>query len=122
MAVYLIYACETTYEGAHGMNNWCVEECRDFDDACEVGRQMSYEVIDSYGSLSEECYEEARENAENDGIDFDSPEADEYIAEVYDEHVSYYVYKLKDTHTFEEYDKMTYTMDYEDMRDEFAEE
>lgn len=122
MAIYLIYACETSYDGAHGMNNWCVEECNDFDEACEIGRQMSYEVINSYQSLSDECLEEARENAENDGIDFDSPEADVYIAEVYDEHVNYYVYKLSDNYTYDEYHDMSENMDFEEMRDRFVEE
>ena len=121
MGVYLIYACETEYEGLHGMNKWDIVECNNYRDACDVGHYMSCEVIESYTSLQEEIDEEAREIAENDGIDFDSPEADSYISDVFEEHVCYYVDELDNSHTYDEWCAIARNMDYDEFYEKYVE-
>ena len=63
---YFIYACEDMYEGLHGIEDYRIEEDIDEGVAHEIGREMSYEVIQSY-DLSD--YE-----------DMDDEEIDEHLS------------------------------------------
>ena len=56
MRVY-IYACETTYEGLHGLYDCRVCEVNSVEEAHDYGREMSIGVIESYG-LEEQYFEE----------------------------------------------------------------
>ena len=59
MAIYGIYACESTYGGLHGMNNYGFEECDNDEMANEVGIEWSYNVMDSYESIGNGFEEDA---------------------------------------------------------------
>lgn len=45
---YYIWAAETNYEGLYDMSESSVEEFDSLDDAVEFGREMAYDVINSY--------------------------------------------------------------------------
>lgn len=77
-----IYACEQTYGGYHGIEDYCVEEFDDFwtieDIYAEYVTEMSYQVMESYDTLdnldpadydSEEEYWEAYEEARSENVD-----------------------------------------------------
>ncbi len=84
--ITLILACEGTYQGLHGMNDYAVEEFEDdeYELACEQGREMSAQVIESYSSISDSLYDE-------DGEDYD----EEVAEEIFDENIEYYLYRQR---------------------------
>ena len=73
-----IHACEDFYEGLHGVEDMRVADVLNMDEADEWGREMSYEVIESFGM--EEHY----------GFDEDDFE------DGYGEHLVWTVHKIKD--------------------------
>lgn len=73
-----IHAYEDFYCGLHGVEDMRVEEVSSMKEANEWGREMSCEVIDSYGM--DEHY----------GFDEDDEEMD------YSEHLCWSVFKIKD--------------------------
>ena len=89
---YFIYAYEEFYSGLHGIYDYCFNECT-LHQAEEQGREMSYEVIESYGYLLEEiCGEDATE---------------EEIDEAIQEDIAYEVWELRhDAPSFEELEAM----------------
>lgn len=85
---YFIYAYDEFYGGLHGIYDYCFNECT-LRQAEEQGREMSYEVIESYGYLLEEiCGEDATEEEINEAIQED---------------IAYEIYELReDAPSFEE--------------------
>ena len=73
-----IHACEDFYEGLHGVEDMRVADVRDMNEADDWGREMSYEVIESYGM--DEHYD-----LDDDGDDYG-----------YGEHLVWTVHKIKD--------------------------
>ena len=65
MRVY-ICACDNTYGGLHGMSDWCVTDVSSIDEANEIGLQMSYDVMESYDSITEYLESEADQWYERD--------------------------------------------------------
>lgn len=53
MLVY-IYACEGMYGGMHGMYEECVEHVENIEEANSIGKEMSYNVIESYDIYDDE--------------------------------------------------------------------
>ena len=53
MIVY-IYSDELMYCGANGMYNCGVYDIDSIDEANEIGRELAYDVVESYNCLSEE--------------------------------------------------------------------
>lgn len=45
---YYIWAAESVYCGLYDMYESSVEECNSFDEAIQLGREMAYDVINSY--------------------------------------------------------------------------
>lgn len=94
---YFIYAYTNTHGGLHGMYDYvAIENCLE-EDAIETGREMSYEVFDSY-NLAEELYpySEYEEECRRDG---DTPTEGEYwdiIDDLMDDECAYEIYILKD--------------------------
>jgi hypothetical protein len=80
-----IHAYEDFYEGLHGVEDMRVVDVKTEREADEWGREMSYEVIESYGM--DEHYFDADEEDEDD-IDY----ADMNIGE----HTCWTVFKIKD--------------------------
>ena len=104
MSYYLIYATEAMYEGLHGISDATIIETDDENEVKEIGYNMSMEVIDSYGDISETLLEDARSEAESRGIENEEdPEFEEILNEIYEENVCYDYWKLKDGLTLEEY-------------------
>lgn len=54
----LIYAYDAFYGGLHGMNDYRVIDDAEASFADEIGVELSCDVINSYGYLEEEIYEE----------------------------------------------------------------
>ena len=128
MDVYLIHAYDEIYGGLHGMEEWSMEECQNEKEAIETATKMSYDVIDSYGDITEILHERAE-----DLLSYDIEEGriiselqreqafNSYYEDCVKEDVSYYVVKLNPFHSLEEYEKMLadgYT--YDELIDEFG--
>lgn len=89
---YFIYAYDEFYGGLHGIHDYCFDECT-LHQAEEQGREMSYEVIESYGYLLEEI---GGEDA-----------TEEEINEAIQEDIAYEIYELRDdAPSFEELEDM----------------
>jgi hypothetical protein len=78
---YFIYAYDITYGGLHGMYSYCFEECSSAD-AELLGREMSYDVINSYDSIYD--------------LLIDEEMSEEEIEEAYEEDIAYEVWELRD--------------------------
>lgn len=66
---YAIKGYDSMYMGLHGMNDWIVEWCDDMNEAEEIGRELSEEVIQSYSVITEALYQEMADIA---GIDYEN--------------------------------------------------
>lgn len=128
MDVYVIHAFDEFFGGLHGMEEWSMEECQNEKEAVETAIEMSYDVIDSYGDITEILHERAE-----DLLSYDIEEGriiselqreqafNSYYEDCVKEDVSYYVVKLNPSHSLEEYEKMLadgYT--YDELIDEFG--
>lgn len=63
---YYIYACEQMYGGLHGMNYSGVIEADSEKEAEEYGCDMAWELLDSYGELSDIYYGDESEIEEDE--------------------------------------------------------
>ena len=128
MDIYVIHAFDEIFGGLHGMEEWSMEECQSEKEAIEVAIEMSYDVIDSYGDITDILNERAE-----DLLSYDIEEGrinsehqreqafNSYYEDCVKEDVSYYVVKLNPSHSLEEYEKMLadgYT--YDELIDEFG--
>lgn len=50
---YFVYAYDNLYQGLHGMYYWAISE-GSFEDACEIGQEISRYVIESYDCIYDE--------------------------------------------------------------------
>ena len=76
---YLIYACELSYGGYHGIFDVDLHKCYSYAEAQSIGYDMSVEVIDRYGTLE-------------DYLNDDLTDAD--IEDIYSNHVEYAIYEV----------------------------
>lgn len=90
--LYAIYACEGIYGGLHGMNSHAVVDCRDEDEADDIGLEMSLDVMSSY-----ECIIGDLEDEADEGYERYSDEWYDYLEELKIENFSYFVYLITDT-------------------------
>lgn len=93
------------YRGLHGIFDYDMVEC-DYEEACDIGCEMSRDVIDSY-IRPEDTYYSIDDFCEEHGYDEWN---DDYQSEYYDEldeicgeYIYFEVYKVKDTVTMEDY-------------------
>ena len=65
-----IWAADLMYQGHAGMEDYCIEEVRDWNEAEVLAEQMSYDVINSYsaiyGAIEEEVAATADDNMSED--------------------------------------------------------
>lgn len=102
MKRYFILAYENLYQGLHGMYDWTIYESS-FKEACEIGQEMSREVIESY-----ECiYDELTEGLDEEDIE------DEIFNDI-----SYEIYDLKEDVSEEEIYSLNW--DPRDIIDEYC--
>ena len=127
MANYLIVAQEEEYRGEHGVENWTIENCTDAQEAFAIGREMSLDLIDSYG----EFYDSFKENAEywadqeeEDGKFLSAKAREEYIANAIEEQREDAAYcmcwKLSDKFDYSSLNKED--IDWRDIVDIYGEE
>lgn len=95
----VILACETVYEGLHGINDCIAIELEEdeLQEAIAMAEEMSNEVIDSYSSAFDYF---------NDDDEYNDSGEDNY--DEYDDRMSYYIYRQRDDSdlTFEEVEQM----------------
>ena len=100
MSKYLIYACDNQYEGLHGVEDWGVYECESYDEACEIGHELSYDLITSYEFIEQKFEEKVQEQLLEEGLtedhlDYDNL-YDDWMDALIEEDVCYQIYKVKD--------------------------
>ena len=123
MAIYLIHACEQSYGGMHGIEDWdIIEGTR--KEAENIAENMSIDVMYSYSFISDELTEEAEEYARADGVtelDWEDRVA-EIEEELAHERAEWQVIELRDDKSIDEYQTMLRngTIDWEEMRDLYA--
>lgn len=122
MKTYLIYADERQYCGLHEMYDWNIFECTDEDEANEIGREMSYNVITSYSSLIDSFEQEAEERLSHEKLYQEDPNWEDaisdYIEEFIEEDIQYRIFELKPDFDYSAID--TQNEDWEDIRDYYA--
>ena len=77
-----IYACDNIYGGLHGMENFGVYSVSSVEEANNIGREMSYGVINSYSAIGDSLEETAREVAELYDSDFEEAYEDEMATDL----------------------------------------
>lgn len=125
MAIYLVYACEQSYGGLHGMYNCDVIEADSEEEADEYGEEMSYDVMESYSSVIDTMYEEAYDAAQTECIEEDTEEYEDYVGTYVEDlmanNLDWSVYELSSEHTVDEYREMLRNnKTWEDLRDKYA--
>lgn len=85
--VYAIYAYEQTHGGLHGVNSRYLYIADDDKEAEEEAEQASREVMNSYGSITDDFESDAYDEGYRPGTD----EWDEYLEEREDENVAFEV-------------------------------
>ena len=122
MAIYLIYACEQSYGGLHGMYDWDIRECNSKQKAEELGEYMSHEVMETYSCIMDSLYEQANEYIEHDTIDENEYQDlfDSYLDDLIEENVEYQLYELDSHYSEEEYRKLTESMDWEEIVERYG--
>ena len=108
MNIYMIHAMENLYHGLHGIEDVRILEAENKDELESLGREMSMEVMKSYGDIGETLLETARDEAEFMGVDEyeDTDEFENILNEEYEENVEYYIYQLSNEFTVEQYESM----------------
>ena len=105
--LYFIYAKEGMYEGLHGIYDCGLYNCNSYEDACSIGADLSYDVIESY-IRPEDVYYTPEDYCEDNGYDEwrDEYESDYYEAldEICQDNLSYTVYEVKEGTTEEDYE------------------
>ena len=108
MALYFIYAAEYMYQGLHGMYDYAIEEAESRDDLEAEAIGMSYDVMDSYGEISERLRSDAEEEVEFN--DYDEEDYDSVLEaalnEKYEDNLYYYIIKLNPQYTAEWYENL----------------
>lgn len=60
--LYAIYAADNRYQGCYGMEVENVVECMNLEEAIEIAREYSYDVINSCGCIMDDIYSDAIRN------------------------------------------------------------
>ena len=106
MSIYLIHAYEGRYGGLYGIEDWNIVTAANLEQAKDIARDMSIDVIESY--IGDELYNEAEEEAE-----YRETEVDELYNELIEEEIAYDIWELDSKYTIGQYDKMLEDNDYE---------
>lgn len=65
MFTVFIWAADNMYQGCGGMEDYCIEDVRDWNEAEVLAEQMSYDVINSYAAIYEAIEEEVAATADD---------------------------------------------------------
>jgi len=129
MNVYVIHAFDEIYGGLHGMEDWTIEECKDENEAIDIAKDMSCDVIDRYADITDILAERAE-----DLLSYDIEEGriiseqqketafNNYYEECVVEDMAYEIVKLDASYTIDQYNEMLDSgeYDYEDLVEEFG--
>ncbi len=127
MAKYLIVAYDSMYSGLHGMVDWaCIEG--DYEEACELGHEMGYSVIESYGTIMDSLHEEAEEiyreeldDSTKELNEEDMDRVDNILDELIEEDIEFSIYTLKNDTPIYELNQNS-TIDWETIVEEYQKE
>lgn len=120
MAIYLIHACDQTYGGLHGIEDWDIIEGTK-QEAESQAENMSIEVQYNYDFIASMLREDAEEYARNDGVS--ELDWEERISEIEEnlahENAEWQVIQLREDKTLDEYLQMLREgkIDWEEIRD-----
>ena len=113
MAIWAIRAYDEFYAGLHGMKSYEIFEGTE-KEADERGREMSYEVIESYPDIYDSLEDDIRQYCEEEGLDYDEngEEVEDIREEFYGEDIAWDIHELDVTKLsaldFNELDNMFY--------------
>ena len=92
---FAIIAAEGIYEGLHGIETKTIVEAPTWNEVYDIARELSLEVMESYGNIIEELEREVQEEIDfNDTVGWTDERIEELRAEVYNDNVYYNVYQL----------------------------
>lgn len=102
--LYAIYAADNRYQGRYGMEVENVVECMNLEEAIEIAREYSYDIINSSGCIMDDIYSDAIRNLHlNEDEVFEKVEEDraddiyglkDIVGDLIDEDVYYEVVEL----------------------------
>ena len=92
---FAIIAAEGIYEGLHGIETKTIVEASAWNEVYDIARELSLEVMESYGDVIEELEKEIQEEIDfNDTVKWTDERIEELRAEVYNDNIYYNVYQL----------------------------
>lgn len=89
---YIINARDAMFGGAHGMEDWFVDDYKSLAEALDDAVQASYDIMDSYSAIYDSLHAQADEICDNPD---DECEYDKVMDEVFAEDLEYRVFGLK---------------------------
>ena len=120
MKTYLIIGYDANYGPNHGMYDWDIKECIDYDEAVGFGIELALRVIESYSSIMESIENDVWEQMREEGITSDDPDYDDIyedrIADALNEAIEYQIYELRPDFDYSELEDM----DWEEIRDIYS--
>ena len=114
---FFIYAYEKVYNGYHGIYDFDVVDVESFDEADEIGREMGYGLIESYGNIMESL-----ENEIDPDLEENSKEWEEALDDAIENDLEWIVYQIDESkaHGVQDWEICaTYTGDLDEL-DEFV--
>lgn len=90
--LFAIKAYGYYFQGFHGVYEYYVDYFTSTGAADEMGRELSYELMDEYS----EIFDTFSQDAESEGLEPNTEEFDNFIEECYTENVEYQIYKIKE--------------------------
>lgn len=123
---YFIFAMENMYQGLHGIYDYNMIECHDYNEACEIGQEMSHYVIDSFINPEEIYYTKEDFLNDNEYDTWHENYCNEYydaLDEAIENNIYYEIYPVKSNITLQDYQKWQYeNMPPRDFIDRFCRE
>ena len=120
MKTYLIIGYDANYGPNHGMYDWDIKECIDYDEAVGFGIELALRVIESYSSIMESIENDVWEQMREEGITSDDPDYDDIyedrIADALNEAIEYQIYELRPDFDYSELEDM----DWKEIRDIYS--
>ena len=91
MRVFIL-ATEDIYRGLHGIYDFDIVDVESFDEADEIGREMSYGLIESYGNIMESL-----ENEIDPDLEENSKEWEDALDDLIESDLEWTVYQIDES-------------------------
>jgi len=122
MKTYLIVGYDANYGPNHGMYDWEIHDCTDYEEAEGIGIELALRVIESYSSIMESIENDVWEQMQEEGITSDDPDYDDIfdgrVADALNEACEYQIYELRSDFDYSELSEDN--MDWEEIRDIYS--